>query len=390
MTTRLDRICIIGGGPAGCCTAILLALQGWDSLLIEAGDWSPEASAKSQRTLALSQSSWDVLAEIGITPQSMNAKAITTIHVSQRGMPGQVVLDAKDADKNTFGFTVSYGALLLALRKHIDQERHITVHSHCRVDGLQGSTLAARVSYHNANLERKSLLTPLAIVADGGAELKDPHAIHWSYHTEALSCAISSSMTHDGMAWQRFTPEGPIALLPSTQGLALIWTGSHARIQELAALDDTLFLSRLQDWFGDRAGTFLSAGPRLRYPLKSRFSLYPAHHRVVRIANAAQNLHPVAGQGFNLGLRDVVQLRDCLGEGQSKDAGSPSTLSSFRDARHTDRWLTGGVTHLLAQGFTSAVPGVRGLASLALTTLDLSPTLRNRFAGLMSDGLGAS
>jgi len=191
------------------------------------------------------------------------------------------------------------------------------------------------------------------------------------------------------MAWERFTPEGPIALLPSSQGLALIWTGSSARIQQLCALDEAAFLNALQEWFGDRTGHFMKAGPRMRYPLQSRFSLRPAYHRVIRIANAAQSLHPVAGQGFNLGLRDVLQLRASLGEGNSKDAGSPSTLASFSKARRVDRWLTGGLTHLLAQGFTSSLPGSRSLGSLALSVMDVSPMLRDHFARVMSDGLAA-
>ena len=123
MTGIMDSIHIIGGGPAGCCMALLLAQQGRPIFIIEAGDWSAEQTAKSERTLALSQSSWDVLAEIGVTPQELNAQAIRSIHVSQRGMPGQVLLSAEDAGKQAFGFTVSYQLLLMGLRKKYRHNR---------------------------------------------------------------------------------------------------------------------------------------------------------------------------------------------------------------------------------------------------------------------------
>jgi 2-octaprenyl-6-methoxyphenol hydroxylase len=387
MNKMADSICIIGGGPAGCCMALLLAQQGWPTHVIEAGNWSAEHSEKSERTLALSQSSWDVLAEIGIAPQDLNAQAIRSIHVSQRGMPGQVLLSAEDAGKDAFGYTVSYQALLTGLRNQIQSESLITVESNSRVLSIEGSNTAARISYQSASSIRHSILSALSIVADGGAEIDDPRALNWSYGTEALSCQITSLGAKAGLAWERFTPEGPIALLPSAQGLALIWTGSSARIQDLCNLNDQLFLSALQDWFGDRAGCFVSASPRIRYPLKSRFSLRPAQHRVIRIANAAQTLHPVAGQGFNLGLRDVAQLRNCLGLARSQDPGHASILNLFSKERRADRWLTGGLTHLLAQGFTLPIPGARGLGSFALSAMDITPSLRDRFARLMSDGL---
>lgn len=356
--------------------------------MMEASDWATDSSSKSERTLALSQSSWDVLNEIGMTPNELNAYPIHAIHVSQRGMPGQVLLNAKDTEKHAFGYTVSYRTLLSALRRRIDAESRISVQANCRVRSIQGSSIAARISYQDVSSLRESCLSALAIIADGGAEIDDPHALNWSYGTEALSCQITSHQTEPGLAWERFTSEGPIALLPSSKGLALIWTGSSARIEALCALDDSAFLAALQNWFGDRAGQFSSASPRLRYPLKSRFSLRPAQHRVIRIANAAQNLHPVAGQGFNLGLRDAVKLRDCL-HTLSQDPGSKETLAQYDESRQHDRYLTGLLTHVLAKGFTLPIPGTQSMASLALGAMDLSPTLRNRFANLMSDGISS-
>jgi len=389
MTTLADPICIIGGGPAGCCMALLLAQQGWSSHLLEAGDWSIEFTDKSERTLALSQKSWDILSEIGIRAEDLNAKAIRTIHVSQRGMPGQVLLDSNHLDQKVFGYTVSYGALLKALRHAISTEPQVSIHPHSKVVGLRGSQSLAQVSYQSASTGNQSLFSALAIVADGGAEIDDPMALNWSYGTEALSCQVTTHEKINGMTWERFTPEGPIALLPSSKGLALIWTGSASHIHELSKLDDSAFLAELQNWFGDRAGNFVTASSRIRYPLKSRFSLRPAQHRVIRIANAAQTLHPVAGQGFNLGLRDVIALRNCLSQEITRDPGHASILSRFADIRSADRWLTGGLTHLLAQGFTLPFPGARSLGSLALTAMDVSPGMRAHFARLMSDGLAA-
>lgn len=389
MTSTSEPICVIGAGPAGCSIAIFLARQGWPIRLLEAGDWSAASSDKSHRTLALAQSSWDILSQIGIEKTQMGASPIRDIHVSQRGMPGQVVLAPQENEPAALGHTVSYQTLLQTLRTLVETEPLIAVTPHCRVQSIQGTTASAKINHaHIASLGHTTL-TPLAIVADGGAHIEDPHALSWSYGTEALSCFITSQGATSGRAWERFTREGPIALLPSSQGLSLIWTGSSKRIHSLCALEEAEFLAALQEWFGDRAGQFTHASPRLRYPLKARFSLRPAQHRVVRIANAAQNLHPVAGQGFNLGLRDVIQLTQCLGPAIHQDPGLASTLKQFTDLRRKDRWLTGGLTHLLAHGFTLPFPGIRSMGSIALSMMDVSPAFKNHFARVMSDGMTA-
>lgn len=377
------EITIIGAGPAGCTLALLSSALGLQVNLYEAGAWVvPQATVP--RTLALTERSWTTLGQTGISIEALERSPIRTIHVSQQNMPGQIHL-AADAGE-AFGWTVSYDRLLQALRARVNEDPRITVFAKTPITEIRGSALTARLHIENTDGSITLRDSPLLVVAEGGKGLPDPHGLQWTYGTSAISCHLALDRQDPGLAFERFTRQGPVALLPTPSGAALIWTGPNKHIQRLLALNDQAFLDALQNTFGDRAGRFLSVSPRMQYPLRAQFSLRTVGQRVVRIANAAQALHPVAGQGFNLGLRDVSALISALGTAPS-DPGHPTLLKRYRHQRHQDRWITGALTHLMASGFTLPLPGVRPLSALLFVGLELSPTLKHRFADLMANGV---
>ncbi len=392
---QASPILIVGAGPAGSCLGALLADQGWPVTLLEAGRLDgpqPPSAALSQRTLALAAPAWQVLGQLGLTPASLQAQPIRSIHVSYRGQPGRVCLEAAESGQDSFGHTVNYDTLLAALRAALMARPGVRLLGECHVQQVTAAAAAARVRWQDAQGAPHAALTPLAVLAEGGRLAVGRDSVQWRYRQQALACVVRTSVTGKGCAYERFTPEGPIALLPVPEGYGLIWTGSAARIESLLAADDQAFLRALQDWFGDRVGAFVAVGPRQHYPLQARFSLRTAQSRVLRVANAAQTLHPVAGQGFNLGLRDITALLDLLaplapGTGVAGDPGRSALLLAHARQRRRDRWVTGGVTHLLAEGF--ALPGSGWMAGKALTWFDLHQPLRQRFARLMAAGAGA-
>jgi 2-octaprenyl-6-methoxyphenol hydroxylase len=383
-------IAVIGGGLAGTVLAAVLADQGWPVQVFEAQVLTDApAPERDLRTLALAGSSWHTLARLGITPAAVEAVPIRHIHVSWRGRPGSVLLDAADSAVDSFGHTVSYGRLLQAVRAAAGRRSTIEWEEGCQVEQVDGSSSAARLCWRDRDGAARSRLAPLAIIADGGALPARASGLNWHYRQQAIACRVETDRPTGDLAWERFTIEGPIALLPSTPGYALIWTGQSARIDALLAADDPAFLAALQDWFGDRAGRFLRCSRRLRYPLAAHFELRPARQRVVRVANAAQTLHPVAGQGFNLGLRDVAALLAVLEGAPTGDPGSPALLARYLASRTPDRQLTSVMTHALAGVFTLPLPGLGIGATLGFAALDNHPTLRRRFARWMADGVHA-
>ena len=388
-----DSIAIVGGGLAGTCLAGLLAAQGWQVQLFEAqrlADAPP--AARDLRTLALARSSWDTLAGLGIGRDALEAAPIRQVHVSFRGRPGRVLLDAAESARDALGHTVNYGRLLQALRTAALARPEIRIHEGCTVRDVGGSSSAARLRWVDGDGRRQERLAPLVVVADGGALSEQGPALAWRYRQHALACRVETDRRADGTAWERFTVDGPIALLPAGEGHALIWTGPAARIQRLQAADDPAFLAELQDWFGDRAGRFVRCSARMSYPLGARFQLHPARRRVVRIANAAQSLHPVAGQGFNLGLRDVAALASLLSETAAQsprgDPGAAGLLARYGRVRAPDRRWASGLTHLMAELFALPIPGLALGSAAAFGLLDGSLGLRQRFARVMADGAG--
>uniref|UniRef100_UPI0035AFF38D FAD-dependent monooxygenase n=1 Tax=Thauera aminoaromatica TaxID=164330 RepID=UPI0035AFF38D len=237
--------------------------------------------------------------------------------------------------------------------------------------------------------------------AEGGLRAGDPNVVEHDYGQHALIADVQVAGGHRHTAFERFTPQGPVALLPKGEGYALVHVARPETADELLTLDDAAYLARLQAHIGGRA-RLTGVGPRLRYPLVLRYRCSTIAQRTVWLGNAAQTLHPVAGQGFNLALRDVWALADALLRASEAarqrsddpaaspfDAGAASILAGYANARGLDRLGTMRFTDTLVRVFSNDFAPLRHARGAALFALDLIPPLRNFVARRMMFGARA-
>lgn len=375
-------VAIVGAGPVGATLGVLAARAGVSVALFEARP-APSGDA---RTLALSHASREWLDEIEAWPEA-SATAIQSIHVSQRGGPGRTVIDAREQGLPALGYTVAFSALERALHEAL-RRAGVPVHfgEACAHIGLADD--AARLGLASG----KQVRTPLLVLADGGANASRIPGIAFDekdYGQLAVVACVRTNRDHAHRAFERFTTSGPMALLPVREGYALVWTALPPQAQRLTGLDDDAFLQELQERFGDRAGRFVAAGPRSAFPLKLRAVNSPVALRTVLVGNAAQALHPIAGQGLNLGLRDAGELAALLAATRREDIGSPSMLAAYRDVRRRDATRGIAFTDFLVSAFSDARRIPTWGRGLALAALDLVPAARRLLAERMIRGAPA-
>jgi 2-octaprenyl-6-methoxyphenol hydroxylase len=369
-------VAIVGAGPAGATVAALAAREGLAVALFEA---RPGPSA-DRRTLALSHGSRERLEEAGAWPAA-DATPILSIHVSQQGGPGRTLIEAREQGLPALGYTVAYGALESALARRLEA-RGIPVRYGASCESI------ARVRFADGREERARLL----VLADGGANAGRIPGIAFhekDYEQHAVVGAVRADRPHAGRAYERFTPRGPMALLPVEDRYALVWTASPEEARRLLALDDDSFVAELQAAFGDRAGRFSAAGPRASFPLKLRAVNTPIALRTAIIGNAAQSLHPIAGQGLNLGLRDAGELAAAIVAAPPGELGGEAMLAAYRDARRRDSARGVVFTDLLVSAFADRRRIPTWGRGLALTALDLFPPARRLLAERMIHGAPA-
>jgi 2-octaprenyl-6-methoxyphenol hydroxylase len=390
-SSQAENILIVGGGPVGATLALCLRQKGIPATVLEAR--SRGASHQDRRALALSYGSRLILERLGLwealAPQ---ATAINTIHVSQRGSLGRSRLQAGDYGQPALGYVLSYGALSVVLDDVLAKISDIRVLHNAEVTHIETAESAAWVTYavaEDKNKEPRQVVVPLAVLADGGSSLTHIPGLERKirdYGHSALVTKVSSELPHENIAYERFTSAGPVALLPNGQEFSLVWTGKHEEITSLLQLDEDAFLERLHAHFGDRVGKFLKAGRRSSFPLRLAHldPVFIPHLAV--IGNAAQTMHPVAGQGFNIGLRDAWELAANISETESSAWGSEEMLRAYRKTRKAD--TRGGLlfTDFLVNVFSNEFIGLVGARSAGLAVLDLVKPLRQRLVQKMSFG----
>lgn len=383
MADHVD-IAIIGGGPVGAALAIALRESGLAVAVLEA---KTEFAARDPRALALSQGTRLILGRLGVW-EGLNDKAtpIETIHVSQRGGFGRAVLEAGELGVPALGYTSEYGDLYAALAAALP-ECGATLITGAQVRAVQPASGCGLVEYTQDGVER-ALTARLLVLADGGKSLPGEVKVK-DYGQSAIICTVKTSLPHAHRAYERFTPRGPIALLPLGEDYALVWTTPADQVETRLAWDEALFLSELQQAFGDRQGRFVAAGPRSVFPLRLITSAEPDRPGIVRIGNAAQTLHPVAGQGFNLGLRDAWWLAETVMDANREQLGDTDFLKQYHKHRQFD--VGGGIamTDLLVGLFANDLPAVSQARGLALTAMDMMPPLKRAFARKMMFGVQA-
>jgi 2-octaprenyl-6-methoxyphenol hydroxylase len=353
-----EPVLVIGGGPAGMALALALQRRGVASRIVDA---RPRGAAGGDaRILALAHGSRLILENLGVW-QDIPHTPITTIHVSHAGGLGRTLMRAAEEGVPALGYVLSAGDLARA---------------------LDAAVTAANIAYQDATPAPAQPEAALVVHAEGRIE-EAPEIRVRDYGQHAVICTARAAMPHRGTAWERFTPAGPVALLPCKDEYAVVLTCPAADSERIATLDDAGFLALLQARFGTRV-QLTAVGPRLVYPLGLRMRKQPVVGREVWIGNAAQTLHPVAGQGFNLALRDIIELADTLTD--ASDPGDPRLLARYAAGRRADRFATIGVTDTLVRLFSNDIPLLRHARGAGLLALDLLPAARSFLARRMMFG----
>jgi len=376
-------VAIVGGGPVGATLSALAAASGLSIAVLEARP----GPAREGRILALSHGSRETLEDAGAWPAA-NATAIETIHISQRGGPGRALLEASEQELPALGYTVSYAELEAALERSL-KARGVELRYGAACEAIELSPEAAVVKLAGG----ESVAARLLVLADGGAgaaKIPGIHVDRKGYGQQAVTALVATDRPHGGRAYERFTPEGPLALLPVIgDRYALVWTADPARAAALLSLADDVFLVQLQEAFGDRAGRFVSVEPRKAFPLELRVVNTPVALRTAIVGNAAQALHPIAGQGLNLGLRDAAALASLLRSTAREAVGGAAMLEDYRAARHRDASRGVAFTDFLVSAFADTRRLPTWGRGLALAALDLLPPARRLLAERMIYGARA-
>lgn len=337
-------VLVRGAGPVGCVAAIALRRAGKSVRLL-----GSEPNAAVFRPIVLSYASRLILERIGVW-NALETSPIDTIHVSQSGRFGRAVFGAGDAGVPALGYVVEYSALLQ------------TLHAAAR-ELLTTEEPKARCEVH----------------AEGAAR----DAEEKRYSQDAVVASVRFDRAAGTTAFERFTREGPLALLPLAGRYALVWSMRPHTAKKVFALGEKPFLEELAAAAGSRAGRPVEADARFLQPLVLRTRPNRIGERAVYIGNAAQTLHPVAGQGLNVGLRDAWDLAEILRD--APDPGDAATLARFAARRRLDATAAVRVTDHLAQAFLRTSP----LNAAALTVLDIFPAARRFFARRMIFGPSA-
>ncbi len=376
-------VAIIGGGPVG--AAFALALQGNDLnvVLLEARD--TPANTTDPRALALAYGTRLLLQRLGSWASMQNVSGIKTIEVTQKNFSGHATLHAEELKVPEMGYVLPYTTLHAALQQRL-QQSDVTCLYGAAVCDLRSSYDSTVITYQYQGTER-TLTARLAVVAEGGKLLEASHPPQiQDYGQSGIIAHVTSSQPRPGVAFEHFTPQGPMALLPYLDGYELVLTAPHDKAQEMLTWDDASFLQNLREHFGDRVGTFTGVGKRSCYPLRLRRAPDITFPHTVLIGNAAQALHPVAGQGFNMGIRDAWELAQVILDSAPEDIGSAAMCASYRKSRRLDRNAGIRFTDGLVRLFSNDLPLLGHVRSAALTLLDSIPPAKKFVAKRMMFG----
>jgi 2-octaprenyl-6-methoxyphenol hydroxylase len=381
-------VAIVGGGMVGASFALALRSTRLRVLLIEGiAPGSASQPSFDERTTALGNGSRQIFESLGVwQDMAGEAAAIRSIHVSDAGRFGVARLEAREQGVDAFGYVVPNRTIGRALWQALRATPNVTLAVPASLEGasLRGDGVDLEILKDGT---RERVRAAVAVAADGaGSVLRASAGIDAGvedYDQVAIVVNAGTDRRNTGEAFERFTPSGPLAVLPRGDGengggYAVVWAVRPDRAAEFMALDDAAFAARLQEAFGWRAGRWTRIGKRNTYPLSLSRANDTVAGRVVLIGNAAQALHPVAGQGFNLGLRDAATLAEMLAR---KSADMPANdltelLGQFAAWRDEDRKGVTRFTDGLVKLFGSERPGLGVVRNFGLLLFDLSPTAK--------------
>ena len=399
MTAAKYDVLIIGGGLVG--ASLLCALETTirqydlkvglieNHDLDEPRDTPPSYDARAS---ALSYGTRLIYDQLGLwQPLEPYASPILDIHVSERGSFGAVHLNHQQEKVSALGYVVEnfrLGEVLLERLKHYRQQKLVDVFSPAEVSALKPLADAAmNLTCSASDSACQSLDASLVVLADGGrsALMNKLHIRRkkYDYEQHALVTNVSLDRAHNGIAYERFAGDAPMALLPLTENrCGLVWTIPSQQIGEYLALDDDAFLKHLQKSFGYRAGRFIRVGKRDSYPLTLNVAQEQVRPGLVVLGNAAHAMHPVAGQGYNLAIRDTLALAETITRSLSLNTplGNLTQLLRYVERQESDQKVTLGFCDKLVKLFARKEVGVILARNLGLASMDLNSHLKSRFA----------
>jgi 2-octaprenyl-6-methoxyphenol hydroxylase len=383
---------IVGGGLVGASLALALAPLGLRIALIEAvapgaGEQHPSFD---ERTTALANGTVRAFRTLGVwAAMEREAAPIRRIHVSDQGRFGSARVDAAEQGLEALGYVLPNRVIGAALWAGLARTPAVELHAPARVTHSELDD-GWRTVQVEADGGTRQLRARLVVAADGVRSLVRGQAgidaDHIDYQQVALTAVMTTQRFHDHVAYERFTEQGPIAILPLTDGrCGMVWTCRPEDVERLLALGDEEFLREFQAAFGFRLGRFLRVGQRASYPLALSRAERHIAPRLAVVGNAAQGLHPIAGQGFNLGLRDAMSLAEVIADRRvegTTDAGDPALLQDYADWRETDRRRIVAFTDGLVRLFSTPLGMFRGLRSLGILAFDVLPPAKSALARL--------
>ena len=401
MKTKNFDVLVIGGGLVG--ASLVCALDsGLDSAIRERGlkvglveshdidqpmDIPPSYDARAS---ALSYGTSLIYEQLGLwQPLAEQATSIQKIHVSDKGHFGVTRLSALEQEVPALGYVIEnfrIGEVLLERLKSYREQSLVDVLSPARVEQLSPRARASMEAIVQLGDERIRLQTKLVVLADGGrSSLMDKLGItrkKYDYQQHAVIANVSVNQPHHGQAWERFAGDGPMALLPLTgDRCAMVWTLPSDRVDQYLAMDDAQFLETIQECFGFGAGRFTQVGQRDSYPLSLGIAQEQVRPGLVILGNAAHSMHPVAGQGYNLAVRDTMALAenimDSLDSGDSP--GNLARLLEYVETQRGDQSTTLGFCDALVKLFTRKELPVILARNLGLVGMNVSPSLKSAF-----------
>jgi 2-octaprenyl-6-methoxyphenol hydroxylase len=378
-------IVVVGGGLVGASLAVALAPSGKRVALIEAAAPPQSQPSWDEREIALNVVSRRIYGALGLWERlAPEASPILATHISERGRFGVARFTAEEAGEEALGWNVPVRALGAALWQKLGELPNVTLLCPAKVDGLAAGEGAATL-----NLQDGTTASTQLVVACDGAQSAIRRALgigvqERDYQQVAIVTAVRPERPHRGVAYERFLQGGPIALIPKPDDrCGLIWTVPADQAPTMLGWTDAEFLAALQDGFGMRLGRILDVGRRNGHPLARVLSDALTAPRVIFAGNAAQTLHPIAAQGFNLGLRDVATVAELAGPAQ--DPGAPDVLAEYELRRRAERDRVSGFTDGLVRIFSNSIAGLAETRHWGLLALDLLPAVKQ---AVMRQNLG--